>query len=236
MRLVLAHVRAKLDDPSARNAKPFDYKTPDGYEFYLNLGPLANADKKYFKGKIAFWNDIMAHPNYDDWWQARTMRPHLKNVHAAVMTVGGWYDAEDLYGTLKTYQRNRAAEPRHHERAGDGPVVARRVVESDGDRLGNVPFDAKTSLTIREHIELPFFKHFLKDGRRKKTKPAKARRGQEVQLRRSQRVRNGHESMAPFRCLAAEEHERKVALLARRRPALVRSAHRREQDGHSTST
>jgi putative CocE/NonD family hydrolase len=93
----------KLDDPLRETAKRFDYKTPDGYEFYLNMGPVANADKLYFKGKIDFWNDALAHPNYDEFWQSRNLRPHLKNVHAAVMTVGGWYDAEDLVGTLGVY-------------------------------------------------------------------------------------------------------------------------------------
>src|SRR5262249_29229485 len=79
----------KLDDPKRDKAVPFDFKTQDGYEFYLNLGPLANADTKYFKGKVPFWSEILAHPNYDDWWRARFDGPHLKKVHAAVMTVGG---------------------------------------------------------------------------------------------------------------------------------------------------
>src|SRR5438552_1379781 len=55
----------KLDDPTREQAKPIDYKTPDGYEFFLELGPLSNANKLYFKGKIEFWDDLMNHSNYD---------------------------------------------------------------------------------------------------------------------------------------------------------------------------
>ena len=107
----LATFEQQLADPTRESPKPFDYKTADGYEFYLGLGPLPNADQKYFKGKIAFWDEIMAHPNYDAWWQARRMPPHLKNVHAAIMTVGGWNDAEDLYGTLKVYREAERLNP-----------------------------------------------------------------------------------------------------------------------------
>ncbi|HSD46751.1 MAG TPA: CocE/NonD family hydrolase, partial [Pyrinomonadaceae bacterium] len=71
----------------------FEHGTPDGYRFFLDLGPLANANAKYFKNEIAFWNEMMNHPNYDDFWQARNIRPHLRNIKPAVMTVGGWFDA-----------------------------------------------------------------------------------------------------------------------------------------------
>ena len=65
---------------------------------------MANADKKHLKGQVAFWNEMMAHPNYDDFWQARNVLPHLKSVRPAVMVVGGWFDAENLYGALNTYK------------------------------------------------------------------------------------------------------------------------------------
>src|SRR5262245_20320114 len=80
----------------------FDHDTPDGYDFFLKLGPLANADPKYFKGEVAYWNEIMRHGTYDEFWKARNLRPHLKNIKPAVMTVGGWFDAENLFGAMET--------------------------------------------------------------------------------------------------------------------------------------
>ena len=71
---------------------------------FLEMGPLPNADKNYFHGSIAYWNEMMEHPNYDEWWKARDTRPHLKNIKPAVMTVGGWFDAEDLFGSIETYR------------------------------------------------------------------------------------------------------------------------------------
>jgi uncharacterized protein len=153
----------KLDNPLREIAKRFDYKTPDGYEFYLNMGPIANSDKNFFKGKIEFWNEAFAHPNYDEFWQARNLRPHLKNVHCAVMTVGGWFDAEDLFGTLAVYKETERLNPGIFNVLVMGPWPHGGWSRADGDHLGSVPFDAKTSQYYRDNIELPFLKHFLKD-------------------------------------------------------------------------
>ena len=154
----------KLDDPTRETPRPFDYKTPDGYEFYLNLGPLANADKNYFHGKIEFWDDLMDHGTYDEFWQSRNLRPHLKNVHTAVMTVGGWYDAEDLFGALSVFRSVEHLNPGiTNNLLVMGPWFHGGWSRSDGDRLGNVSFNAKTAEFYRQNIELPFLRHFLKD-------------------------------------------------------------------------
>src|SRR5262245_25112510 len=153
----------KLDDPLRETAKRFDYKTPDGYEFYLNMGPIANTDKVYFKGKIEFWNDAFAHPNYDEFWQSRNLRPHLKNVRCAVMTVGGWYDAEDLFGSLAVYKETERLNPGAYNVLVMGPWSHGQWSSAEAASLGNVAFDAKTAQYYRDHFELPFLKHFLKE-------------------------------------------------------------------------
>jgi putative CocE/NonD family hydrolase len=153
----------KLDEPMREQAKPFDYKTPDGYEFFLKLGPLANADKLYFKGKIEFWNELMEHGTYDEFWQARNLRPHLKNIKTAVMTVGGWYDAEDLFGPIQIYHEVERNNPGIFNILVLGPWYHGGWSRIDGDKIGHVNFYSKTSEFYRENIELPFLKHFLKD-------------------------------------------------------------------------
>jgi uncharacterized protein len=163
----------KLDDPLRETAKRFDYKTPDGYEFYLNMGALANADKDYFHGKIEFWNDAIDHPNYDEFWKSRNLRPHLKNVHAAVMTVGGWYDAEDLFGTLAVYKETERQNPGAYNILVMGPWYHGEWSSPDGDHLGSVEFNAKTAQYYQDHIELPFLKHFLKDDEKNEKKKSK---------------------------------------------------------------
>ena len=151
-------------EPTATFPYPkFEHGTPDGYDFFLKMGPLYNADKKHFKGNIAFWNEVMAHGTYDDFWKARNLRPHLKEIKPAVLTVGGWFDAENLFGALETYKNVERASPAS---PGNtlvmGPWVHGGWSRDDGDRLGDVKFNAKTAPYYRENIELPFFEYHLK--------------------------------------------------------------------------
>ncbi len=152
----------KLDDPLHETAKDFLFGTPDGYDFFLRMGPLANSDTMLFKGRVPEWTEALAHPTYDAYWQARNIRPHLKNIRCAVMTVGGWYDAEDLFGPLETYRWTERQNPGITNLLVMGPWAHGDWGRSTGDKLGQVSFHAKTSEFYREKIELPFFRHFLK--------------------------------------------------------------------------
>lgn len=150
--------------PTTEWGKRFDYKTPDGYQFYLDLGPLKNIEEKYFKGEIPFWTQAAAHPNYDEFWQDMNILPHLNNVRPAVLTVGGWFDAEDLYGPLKIYQEVERHNPGTENNLVMGPWVHGGWGRTDGDSLGHIDFGEKSAIFFREHIELPFFLHHLKGG------------------------------------------------------------------------
>ncbi len=120
-------------------------------------------DTKYLKGNIAFWNEMMAHEQYDAFWQGRNLRPHLKNIAPAVMTVGGWFDAENLYGALQVYQvdrEHRARKTRTSSSWARGSTAGGHAATASS--LGDVRFDSKTSEYYRDSIERPFFRHHLK--------------------------------------------------------------------------
>ncbi len=149
-------------EPTRKGRPRFEHDTPDGYDFFLRMGPLANADKKYFKGDVAFWNDVMAHGTYDEFWKSRNLRPHLKNVKPAVLTVGGWFDAENLFGALETFRCVEANSPRGANHLVMGPWHHGGWNRGDGESLGHVRFDTKTAVYYREQIELPFFEEHLR--------------------------------------------------------------------------
>ncbi len=150
-------------EPTANQFKSFNYGMPDAYKFFLELGPVANAQKKYFKGRNKYWNDVMAHGAYDEFWQARNVLPHLKKVTPAVMVVGGWFDAEDLYGPLKIYEAIEKHNPNAKNILVMGPWSHGQWARGNGDSLGNIRFDANTSIWYRDNVELPFFNFYLKD-------------------------------------------------------------------------
>jgi hypothetical protein len=140
----------------------FDMGTPDSYDFYLKTGNLAQLDKLYLKGSNWLWNDQVNHSTYDDYWKARNLAPHMKNIHCAVLTVGGWYDAEDLSGPLETHAAIGNFNPGTPNFLVEGPWVHGGWSRSDGDHLGDVSFNAKTSEYFRKNIQFPFFEFYLK--------------------------------------------------------------------------
>lgn len=142
----------------------FDIDTPDGYQFFLDIGPLANINENYFHHELPCWNDIVEHPNYDEYWQSRNLLPHLHRTAPAVLTVGGWFDAEDLYGPLKIYQAIESKNEGNFNALVMGPWSHGGWSRTEGDQLGNIHFGSKNSDFYRRNIEMPFFRRHLEDG------------------------------------------------------------------------
>jgi putative CocE/NonD family hydrolase len=149
-------------EPTKKFEHKFDYETQDGYQFFLHLGPLPNANARYFKDDVAFWTEAMKHGSYDDFWKARNLRQHLNNVRPAVMTVGGWFDAENLFGALETYKKVEKTSEGRTNILVMGPWLHGGWSRGNGESLGDVRFNDKTSAFYREQIELPFFEFHLK--------------------------------------------------------------------------
>jgi len=155
--------RLREGDPAPPQAPtPFQFGTPDGYNFYLEMGSLANADEKYFKHQQPLWNLNIDHTTYDEVWQSRAIWKHLTNIKPAVMLVGGWYDTEDPQGLLRQHEFMESHNPPAVDMLVMGPWNHGGFARGDGDRLGNINFGSKTGAYYREKIELPFFLYYLK--------------------------------------------------------------------------
>lgn len=148
--------------PTTESNPGFQFPTRDGYQFFLELGPLSNVDSKYFKDQIGFWNDLEQHPNYDEFWQARNILPHLKNINAAVLTVGGWYDTEDLYGPLATYAAIEKQNPNIQNALVMGPWYHGQWAGDEGTKLGQADFGFPTSTWYQQNVLIPFFESHLR--------------------------------------------------------------------------
>ncbi len=135
---------------------------PDVYNHYLALGPLDKIAERQARGGTGFLKDIVEHPNYDEWWKARTILPHLKHVKPAVLTVGGWYDCEDLWGAIQVYESIERQSPETVNRLVMGPWIHGGWARGEGNKLGDINFNDKTAEYYAEHIEFPFFEYYLK--------------------------------------------------------------------------
>ena len=155
--------RARLGDPAPpAETLRLDYGTPDGYEFFLEMGSLANADEKYFKHTSPYWLLNLEHTTYDEMWQSHAIWKYLKGIKPAVMLVGGWYDNQDLQGPLRQHEFMEMNTPPPVDMLVMGPWTHGGFARGDGDRVGNVNFGSKTGLFYREKIEVPFFLYHLK--------------------------------------------------------------------------
>jgi uncharacterized protein len=143
--------------------EPYEYGTSDGYEYFLKLGTLSNIIKTLDKDKASLFPDQAKRDTYEEYWKARNIAAHLKNVKAAVLTVGGWYDAEDPQGPLTTYQTIKLNNPGTFNALVMGPWTHGGWQRNDGAQIGHVNFGAKTGEHYRKNILLPFFEKFLKD-------------------------------------------------------------------------
>ena len=148
-------------------------KTKDQYQFFLDNGPLSNLDE-YYKEDNVFWQQLKNHPNYDEFWQSRGIIQHLKDIKPAVMTVGGLFDAEDLYGPFETYKSIEAKSNNYNTVVfgpwshGDWAGTKKRQA------IGNIYFGDDISLHFQRDIETKFFNHFLKGNGNNKSGLAEA--------------------------------------------------------------
>jgi hypothetical protein len=145
----------------AKITVPFNFGTPDGYEFFLKAGTLQNLGK-LLGGQEDLWLDQVHHDTYDDYWKARNLANHVKNVHCAVLTVGGWFDAEDLQGPFTLFHAIDRDDPEIFNALVVGPWVHGGWYRYEGNHLGRVSFAANTGDYYRKNIIFPFFEQYLK--------------------------------------------------------------------------
>lgn len=151
------------DGPGEEEIGAFPYGTSDGYRFFLELGPIANVNRRCFQGRIPMWNELIRHWTYDEYWQSKNVLKDLRDIRLAVLNVVGWFDAEDFYGPTGIYSTIERNDPVNLSTLVVGPWSHGGWVDGRGDRLGAIRFGSATSEFFREQVELPFFNYHLKD-------------------------------------------------------------------------
>ncbi|MES2629386.1 MAG: CocE/NonD family hydrolase [Bacteroidota bacterium] len=152
----------KRPKPTTEGLPGLVYPTPDAYAYYLSLGALKNVNEKLLHDQIVFWNQLMEHPDYDAFWKARDARKYMTNVKPAIMTTGGFFDAEDCWGALETYKAMERNNPGLDNRLVMGPWYHGGWARGKGDFFGDIKFGSATSTWYQENVEFPFFMYHLK--------------------------------------------------------------------------
>jgi len=135
----------------------------DAYQFFLDLGPIKHSnDSPYFNHRGKIWDEYLGHSTYDEYWKARNIRTHLKNIRPAVLVVGGWFDAEDMFGALRTYEAIEQQTPHNNNYLVMGPWTHGAWSTGTWNKFGILDFDQNVNDHYHE-IETGFFNHYLKD-------------------------------------------------------------------------
>ncbi len=150
---------------SGRNYKSlFEITRSDAYSFFLKLGAVKNTNgPAYFNHRSKIWNEYLAHSTYDAYWQQRNIRNALKDIRPAVLLVGGWYDAEDLFGSLRTFEAIKKQNPDNHPRIVMGPWTHGAWYENEWLQFAGINFGSNVNSLYQQEIEAPFFNYYLKD-------------------------------------------------------------------------
>ncbi len=142
----------------------FNAVFPDAYSFYKKMEPLGNTNgSAYFNHKSKIWDEYLSHDTYDEYWKQRNIRTHLKNIRPAVLVVGGWFDAEDMFGSLHTYQAIDKQSPGTDNRLVMGPWTHGAWSEGDWDHFGPYHFGQNLNTYFQQEMETNFFNFHLKD-------------------------------------------------------------------------
>jgi putative CocE/NonD family hydrolase len=141
----------------------FSFDRYDTFEWYLRLGALSNVNPKIFKHKMPTWNDFVAHPNYDAFWQKQAFARYLTRVTVPTLNVAGWFDQEDFYGPLKIYELLEKHDRTNMNFLVVGPWNHGGWANGDGNKLGRINFDSATGKHFRAKVQAAWFAHHLKD-------------------------------------------------------------------------
>jgi uncharacterized protein len=147
--------------PTQTSSRGFQFPEKDDYHFFLQHGAVQNFTK-LIGDSIKFWNDLINHPNYDEFWKIRNARFFAKNIQPAVLVVGGNFDAEDCYGAWNLYKAIEKQSPTTNNKLVMGPWFHGGWNRSDGSYFGSVRFESQTSTYYHDNIETPFFNYYLK--------------------------------------------------------------------------
>jgi len=142
----------------------FNINSKDAYSFFLKLGPIKNTQsEKYFNNKSYIWDEYLQHDTYDDYWKARNIRTALKNITVPTLVVGGWFDAEDLFGALKTYETLENQQKQNKNHLVMGPWTHGAWAGGDWSKFATYDFGSNTSNFFQDSIQTTFFNYYLKD-------------------------------------------------------------------------
>lgn len=151
-----------FDVPRGQPYVNVDREGLNAYDFYLKAGALSNYESKFLQGRIPYWKELLDNDTYNQYWKDRALWRSFTDVKCAVLTVGGWFDKEDMYGALQLYRAGEKQNPGTPNFLIMGPWSHGQWASGDAQSLADVPWGSRTGQWYQDNVELPFFERYLK--------------------------------------------------------------------------
>jgi hypothetical protein len=148
----------------AAGLPPLPIDRADAYDWYLAFPSLKDLTERTGAMRLPTWRHFVEHPAYDSVWQDRAFQRSVRRVSVPTLTVGGWWDQEDIYGPTATYGALERFDSAGVSALVMGPWSHGQWSRSGGDSLGNIGFAGATADSFRLNIEAPWFRHWLRGG------------------------------------------------------------------------
>ena len=139
----------------------FPFPQYDLYTWYLQLGSLKNVNDKYYKGRLAAWNDFTKHTDYDDYWKRSSTFTYIQTPQIPILHVGGYFDQEDMNGPQVMYQHLEKKDSFQRNYIILGPWNHGGWEGQKADSLGEISFGSNTSAWFQA-LEKRWFDYWLK--------------------------------------------------------------------------
>jgi hypothetical protein len=152
---------AVLEEADKNKNTNFEFKTYDTYQWYLDLGPLSNINTKYLHGSIPYWNSVVAHADYDEFWQSAAWINQLKASTVPTLNVTGFWDQEDPWGSWQIFRHAALSDPDHTSFMVAGPWYHGEWSDDKGDSIGIIPFGGHETAVEFRSIRAAFFRYYL---------------------------------------------------------------------------
>ena len=148
-------------EEAAKGDTSFPFDKWDLYDWYLDLGPISNVNKKYFHGDIPTWNDFIKHPNYDRYWSDKAPLKYSDTPLVPILHVGGYWDQENMNGPEALYAKMEKYDTKHNNYIVLGPWCHGQWSDSNASSIGDYKMGRNTADDFRE-IQKSWFDYWLK--------------------------------------------------------------------------
>ena len=155
-------LESSKEETEVSYGKDKDGKPRDGFDYFLERGSFAEDVKQSGAKVLSTWKLFLEHPAYDSVWSLRGVQHSLNTVAVPTLTVGGYYDQEDMFGPQIEYESLEPHDANHQNFLVLGPW-RHGSWASSSRHLGNLDYTEPIGKEYRAQIQARFFAHYLKD-------------------------------------------------------------------------